>query len=203
MIYSYYGIPNKYSKQMLLVLFTLATAVALIVASWLLPNAADTAKPGALHRVSGGGHIVEDNGGDRSTWNDVSFGVNVTDFDGGSDGNLNIRLHNVSDDSLDKTNFHSTAITDFNYFDGDSATCESALNLTAMGSLNGVDGYTVIFRAGDNGSPNVEDTARVQLFDPADVEIYDTHDGDFTDESDCVGTARTGLDTGNLTIKSF
>lgn len=91
-----------------------------------------------------------------------------------------------------------TNITDLNFFTG--TTC-SAMNFTAMGELNHEPGYKMIFRAGDSGEPRIYDTARVQIFNPQGGAIYDTHDGDFTDESDCVGTARTGLDNGNIKIE--
>jgi hypothetical protein len=60
------------------------------------------------------------------------------------------------------------------------------MNMTMFGTLNGVPGYKVIFRAGDFGAPgkwldDSFDTVREALFDPDDVPIYDTHDGDFED----------------------
>jgi len=60
----------------------------------------------------------------------------------------------------------------------------------------------MIFRAGDSCNPEIDDTARVELFDPSRKRIYDTHwTSEFTDESNCVGTARTGLDNGNIKIE--
>jgi hypothetical protein len=47
------------------------------------------------------------------------------------------------------------------------------------------------------------DTVSVTLMDENDDVIYDTHGGDFDDESTCVGTARTKLDRGNISIEMF
>jgi hypothetical protein len=58
----------------------------------------------------------------------------------------------------------------------------------------------MIFRAGDFGSPGKADTIRVELYDPDGNPVFDTHYDGFNDESSCVGTARTGLDHGNITI---
>jgi len=61
-------------------------------------------------------------------------------------------------------------------------------------------GYYIWFRAGDADSPKGLDTVRVELYNPSNAKVYDTHGGDFTYESTCVGTARTGLDNGNIKI---
>ena len=60
----------------------------------------------------------------------------------------------------------------------------------------------MIFRGGDFGSSGKKDTARVELYAPGETSpVYDTYKpGEFKNESNCVGTARTGLDKGNLTI---
>lgn len=101
---------------------------------------------------------------------------------------------------MDKSKFHTTDISIINFSPPDSGTCVAAMNFTAYGKWNGMPGYKIIFRAGDADGPKGLDTVRVQLYNPSNVEIYDTHDGDFTNESTCVGTARTGLDNGNIKI---
>ncbi|MFC1622567.1 hypothetical protein ACFL1Y_01045 [Patescibacteria group bacterium] len=150
--------------------------------------------------IHGGGHMLEETEGKRKDWLDVGFGGWVADL--GADGYVGewqVNLHNVND-GLDKSKFHGTEVTVINFYNGNSPTCNDAVNFTVKGTLDGEDGYRMIFRAGDNGSPNNIDTVRVELYDGGS-KIYDTHAGEeFTDESSCVGGARTGLDTGNITI---
>jgi hypothetical protein len=158
--------------------------------------------------VSGGGHILEEEYDEESVllkrkdWKDISFGGSVWDVGSyGYMGEWQVNFHNVEKGELDKSKFHSTSILSINFFTGNSNTCESAMNMTMLGTLDGKPGYSMIFRAGDAGSPNNGgiDTVRVQLFNGIG-EIYDTHDGDFDDQSSCVGSARTYLDTGNIKI---
>ena len=71
------------------------------------------------------------------------------------------------------------------------------MNATFLGRFNSEDGYNLIFRAGDN-----EDTVRFELSEPSGDKVCDTHDSGsgFSDESACQGTARTGLDRGDVEI---
>lgn len=151
--------------------------------------------------MNGGGHLLDENG-KRKNWKDLSFGTELS-TNGGSDytGSLDVVFHNVGVHSLDKTSFHGTQVTSVNLFAPDSASCESAMNMTVLGSWNGTPGYKAIFRAGNSSAPasTNPDTVRITLYDAANHVVYDTHP-DFPDESGCVGTARTTLDTGNITI---
>jgi len=160
--------------------------------------------------VSGGGQIREDIDGDGVDKNKddykISFGGQVWDLGSeGYAGDWQINFHNVGDDKFDKARFHATEITAINFFTGNSNTCDEAMNMTLLGTLNGEEEYKVIFRAGDFGTGrdhDTSDTVRVELFNTIGTKIYDTHWGtEFTDESSCVGTARTGLDAGNITIE--
>lgn len=63
-----------------------------------------------------------------------------------------------------------------------------------------IPGYKLIFMAGDFGSPNTLDTVRIELRNPSDGVVYDTYTMGFSKDSSCVGTARTLLDKGNITI---
>ncbi len=155
--------------------------------------------------VHGGGHALEDDGAlKRKDWYDVSFGGWIAKVGPDLVGEWQVNLHNVyngNNDSLDKGKFHATEFTVLNLYDGNSATCNDAVNFTAFGTWNGEAGYKMIFRAGDNGSPNNVDTIRVTLYNSGNTILYDTHSANgFTDESSCVGSARTSLDTGNITI---
>ena len=149
--------------------------------------------------VSGGGHLLEEIDGNRKGWLDISFGGAIADAGiYGLIGEWQVNFHNVNEEGFNKSKFHTTSITSLNFYTG--TTCV-AMNFTAMGELNHEPGYKMIFRAGDSGEPGINDTARVEIFNPQGSEIYDTHDGEFTDESNCVGTARTGLDNGNIKIE--
>lgn len=152
--------------------------------------------------LNGGGHILEGDGhGKHANVKDISFGTEVYDIDGIYEGNLDIVLHNVGNDEFDKGRFHGTDITSVNLFPSDSDTCVAAMNMTVNGTFNGEVGWKVIFRAGDSGEPASKgsDTVRVSLYQ-GNTLVYDTHGGDFSNESSCVGSARTDLDKGNLTI---
>lgn len=146
--------------------------------------------------VGGGGQILEKIGAKKKDWFKISFGGAVGDAgSAGFVGDWQINFHNVGVDLLDKAKFHTTSITQMNFYPPGGGDCTGAMNFYAFGKLNGVPNYKIRFRAGD--SP---DTVRVELYNPDGVKIYDTHDGDFNDESDCVGSARTGLDNGDIVI---
>ena len=152
--------------------------------------------------ISGGGQII---GPDRLK---VSFGIYALDKGYGEyEAEVEINFHNVSLNDLDKSKFHSVDVTQMAFYPPRSGetTCNAAMNMTLEGTLNGVPGYTVIFRAGDFGAPGAWeaeafDTVRVELKDAGGT-IYDTNDDDFDAESTCVGTARTKLDRGNIPIE--
>lgn len=154
-------------------------------------------------RVSGGGQMIEEEG-DKRNWYRISFGGGIWDV--GSEGYIGeweINFHNVSDNDFDKTKFHTTDISIINFYPPTSDTCVAAMNFKAYGEFNGEPGYYIWFRAGDADSPKGLDTVRVELYEIGVGKVYDTSDkdgGDFTSESTCVGTARTGLDNGNIKI---
>lgn len=159
--------------------------------------------PTIVASVNGGGHLLNGEGKKKDLL-DVSFGGSVDKWsDNTLTGDFQVNLHNVGIDGLDKSKFHGTDVTAINFFDGDNLTCNDAVNFTVNGTFDGQSGYSMIFRAGDLGSPNTADTIRVSIFyglNGNGTPVYDTHTSDFTDESHCVGTARTGLDNGNITI---
>lgn len=150
--------------------------------------------------LNGGGHILEEGeeGSKRKDWLDVGFAGWVSEWtDGSLQGQFQVNLHNVGNDSLDGSKFHGSDVVELNLYEGNGTTCDEAANVKVTGTFNGEPGY-IIFRAGDNGSPNATDTIRIEIYD-ASGKVYDTHN-EFSDESNCVGTARTSLDTGNYTI---
>lgn len=151
-------------------------------------------------KVSGGGQIIEEVGSKPKDNHKISFGGAVYDVGlAGYMGDWEVNFHNVGVDKYDKSKFHGTNITDINFFDGNNTSCYDAVNFTVFGEWNGNPGYKIIFRAGDFGSPGKVDTVRVTLYE-GDNPVYDTFPSEFKPESNCVGTARTGLDHGNITI---
>ena len=151
--------------------------------------------------MNGGGQILEGTGKDGLK---ISFGGFAVQTDVATyEGQFQINFHNVGDDLFDKAVFHGDEVIDMNFFPPTSDTCLSAMNMKVLGTLDGEPGFSVVVRFGDAGPPGhwteqAFDTFRVTL-QQGNASLYDTH-GDFTDESTCVGTARTGVDRGNLTI---
>lgn len=153
--------------------------------------------------VNGGGQlreIHEDENG--SQLYKISFGGWIQ---GSTDpsGEWEVNFHNVGVDNLDKTKFFTTDFKIVNYFPGNNPSCKSAFNFTAFGKWNNKPGYKLIFRGGDFGSPGKKDTVRIELFSPGGAKVYDTTwpwNNEFNNQSNCVGSARTGLDKGNLTV---
>lgn len=164
-----------------------------------------TKPPEVVSSINGGGHLL--NGAEdakRKDLLDVSFGGRIELYDNDSlSGEWNVVLHNVGDNTLDKSKFHGADVTEINFFDGDGLTCNDAVNFTVNGTFNR-EPASMIFRAGDFGSPNTMDTARVTIYDDLDGTgnvLYDTFEsGEFGGGSTCVGSARTGIDNGNITI---
>ncbi len=160
-------------------------AVAVLVAVTAISVSAGK----AANSLNGGGQILD---GDHA----VSFGGNVKEADDGTlSGQFQVNFHSVSVAAVSGGVFHSTEITSAAWWLPSSDTCTAALTLGVDGRFNGEDGWSLIFRAGDN-----DDTVRFELFDTGGAKVYDTHGGDFGDESSCVGSARTGLDDGSLKI---
>ncbi len=157
--------------------------------------------------VSGGGQIIQEIGPKVKDWHKISFGGWVANI-GSLVGSLQVNFHNVTDpDVADGSKFHGTEVTALNLYDGPvGSTCVEAMNTTVHGTFNGESGYKLVLRAGDSGLPAStaypnDDTVRIELWKGATM-LYDTNGGDFTQESSCVGTVRTGLDAGNISIYS-
>lgn len=146
--------------------------------------------------MSGGGQIIEEFEDKKSKeWHKISFGGAVAEVGATYLGEWEVNFHNVGSNDMDKSKFHTTKILDLD-FQNPIGNCEAKVLLTAKGELNGVSGFVMKFRAGDN-----LDTIRIEILDPAGDPVYDTTDnGEFTDESKCAGKSRTGLDRGNITI---
>lgn len=172
-------------------------AVAIIsVLSLLVVLVVSIAVADSAGSVSGGGQLREPDNKYK-----ISFG-GWLQGESNPSGEWQVNFHNVGVDALDKTKFYTNDIRVVNYYAGNDPSCQAAFNFTAFGKWNGEPGYRMIFRGGDAGSPGKGDTVRVELYAPGGTPFYDTHNpGEFDDESNCVGTARTGLDKGNLTVE--
>lgn len=160
-------------------------ASAIMLGAMALPALAG--KP-AVQTLNGGGQIIDAN-------YKISFGGNIKKNANSIKGQFQANFHNVSDADITGGRFHSTEMTTSTFYPSDSDTCTAAMNVFMSGRFNGEAGWKLVLRAGDN-----DDTVRLTLTSPGG-DVYDTHSGDFADESSCVGSARTGLDRGNLTIK--
>lgn len=145
-------------------------------------------------RVAGGGQMLEGAfkvsfGGEAYAIQDTS-GTNIDGV-----GSWTVRFHDVSTDGVSGTTFSGDHVRDMNFFvDG------SVANLEVVGTWDGVAGHELTVRAEDGAEPGGHDNLRFELRDPSGVLIYDTFGGDFPGESNNVGTARTGLDRGNLQV---
>ena len=152
--------------------------------------------------VNGGGQLRKEIGPKAKDDYKISFGGQIWDLGSeGIIGDWEVNLHNVGYNDLDQTKFHTSEITNIVFYTDNSNTCDDAVRFDAVGRFGNEEGYRMIFRAGDLGNKNTADTARVEIFNPDNNPIYDTYDsGEFGGESSCVGSARTDLDKGNITI---
>lgn len=149
-----------------------------------------------LTRISGGGQLRE---GEYK----ISFGG----FAEATGADLVVEFHNVSNPAVSGGVFEGSEVTGINFFEPNTSQCVWAMNVTVKGTFNGEPGATLVYRAGDAGNGNEneddsDDTVRFTL--NSSDGSYDTSvssKGDFPNESDCVGTVRTGLDAGNIMIK--
>jgi hypothetical protein len=148
--------------------------------------------------VNGGGQLRE---GDGKNPLKISFGGKLYRFGSDLECEWQVRFHNVGDDEFDKTKFHGETCTELNVFDPGPA--EGVVNFKVEGEFEGASGYTLLFRMEDRGEPGRDDTIRIELWNGTS-KTYDTHNsGEFTDESNNVGNARTGLDKGNIEIDVY
>ena len=129
----------------------------------------------------------------------MSFAGQVVE---GRGGQWVVQFHEVSVTAADDGRFQATSVDEVKFIVGDNPSCQAALRMTLTGTFNGAPGWSIIFRAGDAGSGSgFDDTARVQLFDPSNTQVYNSSTSDFTAESSCVGAGRHNLDGGNLNIE--
>lgn len=158
--------------------------------------------------ISGGGQILEETGNKKKDWHKISFGGESYNL--GSEGILGdwqVNFHNTGVDEVDGGKFHGSDYAEFVVLSGNTDTCEAASRIQVLGTFNGEEGYRLVVRAGDSNLPAstdhpYDDTIRFELYGPSGL-LYDTTEswgGEFADESSCHGTARTGVDNGNITI---
>lgn len=153
----------------------------------------------------GGGFITDGRGADAKK---ITFSVNVfADAGGVAVGQLQFQFHNLDDTyGLDRTRFTATAfdevIFETRHFEDTPFTF---VRIQAHGAFQGSDGWSVTVRFSDFGVPvrNPElppthaDAVRIQLFDPAEVPIYDSG---WAQENWREQSWRALLDGGNVTL---
>lgn len=202
-------------KKLFSIMLALVLVFGLMVSSvGAIPETPETPEtPLCNGRINGGGQIRAVSGipykNGRDINYNISFGLCVRVVDGEwIFRNTTVQFHNVSVDELDKGMFKGEEIiNEFIFFENDAGV-EYADNYyqvaryQVLGKFNGVDGYRMIIRIEDAGEPGRKDNIRIELYNPADVRIYDTYSsGDFPGESNNVGSARHFLDKGNFQVK--
>lgn len=152
---------------------------------------------------TGGGLISDGSGADAKR---ITFSVGVfVDADGMTDGRLQFHFHNLDDVyALDQTRFSASVfdsvLIETRYRD---TTPFTFVRIEARGSLDGVEGWSVLVRFSDFGVPvnNKEmlpenaDAVRIMLFGPGGDAVYDTA-LDYPREQ----SWRTLLDGGNVSV---
>ncbi len=154
--------------------------------------------------VTGGGQI---NTGTAKSALKVSFAGNVGSLvDMALVGHWETQLHHVSLNTLDGARFSSTEITSLvfsNRCGSEPAPPDAPYNWarwTAVGRVNGEDGWTIDVRGSDFGEPGRGvDSIRFILTNPSSTVVYDSM-SDFAPNDPCSGvdSARRLLDAGNL-----
>ena len=165
-----------------------------------------TARPvlaGSDVLFTGGGVISEGSGAAAKR---ITFSVGVfVDAEGTTDGRLQFHFHNLDDVyALDQTRFTATVfdrvVIETRYRDTVPYTF---VRIEARGSLDGVEGWSVLVRFSDFGvpvnnralSPDNADAVRIMLFGPSGDAVYDTA-LDYPREQ----SWRTLLDGGNVSV---
>lgn len=154
---------------------------------------------------SGGGIIRDESGADAKR---ITFSANLFAASGGAGtGRLQFHFHNLDDSyGLDRSRFTASDFDEVyfetRYFED---TPYTYVRILARGELNGEAGWSMMVRFADFGvpvrnvalPPNHADAVRIQLFDPADIHIYDTG---WAQENWREQGWRTLLDGGNVTV---
>ena len=166
-----------------------------------LTAGSDARRDDAAGQLTGGGYIRE------GEWH-ISFGGQAAGIPGqAGTAAFVVRFHNVSVPALSGRTFQADSVDGLLFqWPGDPNNCHAAASIVLWGTFDREPGWSVRLRLSDAGKlPDVLDTVRIRLFDPAGEKVYDSTVGDlggeFPRESNCAGTARTNLDGGNLTLR--
>ena len=156
---------------------------------------------------AGGGVIADGSGAEARR---ISFSVSLfMDGDGASAGRLQFRFHDLDDAyGLDRSQFTALefgeVLIETRYLPTtEEPTPYDFVRIVADGRLDGVDGWSVLARFADFGTPvsNKElppehaDALRLMLFNPGGTAVYDTAFDFPRDQS-----WRTLLDGGNVAV---
>lgn len=166
----------------------------------LHPSASSPHDP-AMGALTGGGHLR------AGEW-DISFAGHAEGLHGQAGAaTVVVHFHNVSVPELSGGTFKAKRLDEI-YFSwpGDPSNCLGRARLTMGGTFDQEAGWSLRLLVSDAGRlPDKHDTARLLLTDPAGVTVYDSSEGgpggDFPRQSSCVGSARTNLHNGNVSLR--
>lgn len=152
---------------------------------------------------TGGGIIREGYGPEARK---ITFSVDLFAAAAGQvSGEIQFHFHSIGDVGLDKSHFVANDFSDFyvNTVENTELGTFQFIRIEANGQLNGEDGWRVLARFTDFGSPvkrkeksdPASDAVRIVLLDPYGEVVYDTAQ-DYPREQ----SFRTLLDGGNVTL---
>jgi hypothetical protein len=132
--------------------------------------------------LTGGGVIRDGRGPDARK---ITFSVDLfATQDGQNDGQIQFQFHRVGNPDLDKSRFTANDFSEFSVYTNESETLGiyQFIRIWAHGQLNGEDGWSVLLRVTDFGTPvggkdkldGRVDAVRIMLFEPDGDAVYDT-----------------------------
>jgi len=184
-------------------MFRFTKSVVLITLITLLAWSAGPAVADTEAYFTGGGVIRDGRGPDAHK---ITFSVDIflAELDQ-PEGQIQFQFHAIGDPGLDKSTFEATEFSEFsvNTLETEELGNFTYIRLWAHGELNQEDGWSVLARFTDFGTPAGKqnksdargDALRIVLFDPDGEAVYDTAQ-DYPREQ----SWRALLDGGNVTL---
>lgn len=153
--------------------------------------------------LTGGGVIRDGRGPDTRK---ITFSADIFMIEEGqSEGQIQFQFHRVGNPDFDKRKFTANDFSEFSVYTNESETLGiyNFIRIWAHGQLNGEDGWSVLVRFTDFGTPaggkdnsnGRADAVRIMLFDPYGALVYDTAQ-DYPKEQGW----RALLDGGNVAV---
>jgi hypothetical protein len=167
--------------------------------------------------INGGGQIIQEIPDEKKPYK-VSFGGELWQFGSTVECDWTVQFHKVAVADVSGSKFHGTSCSVPGRFGGGDA--DGVTSFAVYGTLDGVDGYTLLMYMEDYSEPAtsdvqyMSDTIRFELVEDAGhsalpnatggfADVYDSSEifgGEFPADSNNDGRARTILDRGNLQI---